>query len=233
MVVTSAVPTRLCTPVPLRLRALRTLGWLSLSAGLVVLLYLMYSLLFTNVEAGAAQSALLEQWELEVGEAAAPPPPDPGTPPPPDLQAPPAIGDAIARIEFVRPGSAEPLVIDGPLLVVEGVGVEDLQRGPGHYPATAGPGEQGNFAVAGHRTTYRAPFYHLDKLALGDEVRVMDRSGTTFVYRVVAQRVVTPTDTSVLDADPLGTGIPLLTLTTCEPRFSAAQRLIVFAELVT
>lgn len=212
-------------------RLMRGFGWLLLLAGVVVLLYIVYSLLFTNLQTQAEQSSLLEQWELEVGDVGTGPvAADPAAPP----ASPAAVdpGDALAVLQFSRPGSAEPIVSAEPLFVVSGVGVGDLQRGPGHYPTSSAPGAAGNFAVAGHRTTYGAPFYHLDQLAPGDEVLVTDRAGQRFTYRVTEQRVVPPSDGSVLGADPLGAGRPLLTLTTCNPRFSNAQRLIVFAELV-
>lgn len=211
-------------------RALRVVGWLFLLAGVVVLLYIVYSLLFTNLQTQAEQSSLLEQWQLDVGEVgAAPAPVDPAAAPVPLSVDP---GDALAVLQFARPGSSEPIVSAEPMFVVGGVGVADLQRGPGHYPTSALPGAGGNFAVAGHRTTYGAPFYHLDRLAPGDEVLVTDRTGQRFTYRVAEQRVVGPGDSAVLGPDPLGNGRPTLTLTTCNPRFSNAQRLIVFAELV-
>jgi sortase A len=213
-------------------RFLRGIGWLFLSAGAVVLLYLVYSLLFTNLQTESAQSDLLEDWELEVGalreEAAAPVAAAPAPAPP----APVSPGDALAALQFIRPGSSEPIVSGEPMFVVSGVGVADLRDGPGHYPTTGLPGAAGNFAVAGHRTTYGAPFYHLDQLVPGDEVWVTDRSGARYTYRVVEQRIVSPDDGSVLAPDPRQTGRPTLTLTTCHPRFSNAQRLIVFAELV-
>lgn len=146
----------------------------------------------------------------------------------------PALSDeAVALVRFVRPGSDTVPVHAEPLVVIGGVGIEELKRGPGHYPGTAPPGEDGNFAVAGHRTTYGAPFLHLDELQAGDEIHVTDRDGTVWVYRYVEERIVYPGDVSVIGHDPLGTGEPTLTLTTCHPRFSARQRLIVFAELVT
>ena len=117
-------------------------------------------------------------------------------------------------------------------LIVEGVNAESLSEGPGHYPGTAYPGEQGNFAVAGHRTTAGAPFYDLETLETGDEVHVTDRNGVRWVYEVVEQRIVDPSENYVLGQDPIGTGAPVLTLTTCHPRWSNRERLIVFAELV-
>lgn len=210
------------------LRALRVAGWALISMGTVILLYLVYAVLFTNVATRAAQAELLEGWQLEVGDPGLtqlPGEADADGPP-----APPARDDAVAVLEFARPGSDAPPVHDGPLFVVAGVGVAELQRGPGRYPGTAAPGQRGNFAVAGHRTTYGAPFFNLDQLQPGDQVLVTDRSAVRHTYRVVQQRIVGPADTWVLGPDPLSTGRPTLTLTTCHPRFSDRQRLIVFAE---
>jgi len=215
------------TPVA---RVVRGLGWLSIAAGLLILLYFAYSLFFTTVQTGQAQSTLEESWNLEVGEVGAPvaapvaaggPAASPATP----------TGEAMAVVEFARPGEPPP-VADEPLYVVEGVGVPDLRKGPGHYPESAAPGQVGNFSIAGHRTTYGAPFYDLDQLRAGDEVHVTDRAGTRFTYRVLESRVVGAGDSGVLRADVLGPNRSLLTLTTCEPRFSNRQRLIVHAELV-
>jgi sortase A len=228
--------------VPLSARILRSVGWTLIGAGVVVLLYLVYSLLFTNLETNAAQAQLLDRWEAEVtgGGADAPAPapeelPGEENPADPDTPDPEAVdpGQAVAAIQFNRPGSDERPVRDDPLFVVSGVDVNTLKRGPGHYPGTAGPGEDGNFAVAGHRTTFGAPFFSLDELEAGDEVEVTDRGGVVHVYTVRESRIVAPTDTGVIGPDPLDTGVPTLTFTTCHPRFSAAQRLIVFAELTS
>ncbi|HWB73132.1 MAG TPA: class E sortase [Egibacteraceae bacterium] len=209
-------------------RALRVLGWTLITIGAVILLYLAYALLFTNLATRSAQADLLEDWELEVGPPAVVPlPGEAQTDAPP---APAEAGEAVAVLEFARPGSASPPVHAGPLFVVAGVGVQDLQRGPGHYPGTAAPGQPGNFAVAGHRTTYGAPFFNLDQLQSGDHVLVTDRGAVRYTYRVVQQRIVGPADSWVIGPDPLGTGAPTLTLTTCHPRFSDRQRLVVFAE---
>ncbi len=114
------------------------------------------------------------------------------------------------------------------MYVVQGVSDEDLRRGPGHYPQTALPGQVGNAAIAGHRTTYGAPFYSLNELRVGDSISLTDTAGRTFVYRVSEPpRVVSPSDVSVLDPTPFAQ----LTLTTCNPRFSATSRLVVFARL--
>ncbi len=111
--------------------------------------------------------------------------------------------------------------------IVEGVGEAQLQQGPGHYPGTPLPGEAGNAAIAGHRTTYAAPFYDLNELHPGDLIYAQTAQGT-FTYSVTQSFTVVPTNVSVLDS----TAQPTLTLTTCNPRYSAAQRLVVKADLV-
>lgn len=215
-------------------RALRYTGWTLIIAGTVVLLYVVYSLFFTNLTTDAAQADLSEEWDRLVApveeEPPAPDEPDPAPEPEPEPALPP--GSAFAVLEFSRPGTDEPPVHADPLFVVSGVGRQDLMRGPGHYPETAEPGAAGNIGIAGHRTTYGSPFFHLDQLVEGDEIHVTGRDGERHTYRVAGQQVVAPSDVWVLDPDPLGSGNPTLTLTTCHPRFSAAQRLVVFAELV-
>jgi sortase A len=112
--------------------------------------------------------------------------------------------------------------------VVQGVSDEDLQMGPGHYPGTPLPGQLGNVAIAGHRTTFGAPFFRLNEVVPGDLVYLTDTSGTTWVYAVRHIWVVVPTDTAVLGA----TRQAYLTLTTCNPRFEAITRLVVRAVLL-
>jgi sortase A len=111
-------------------------------------------------------------------------------------------------------------------IVVSGVGVGELRNGPGHYPQTPLPGELGNAALAGHRTTYGAPFYDIDSLIPGDEIIATTYAGR-FVYRVTGATVVEPSDVSVLAAVP----DYRLTLTTCHPKYTARKRLVVTAEL--
>lgn len=112
--------------------------------------------------------------------------------------------------------------------VVQGVAEQDLQMGPGHYPGTPLPGQAGNVGIAGHRTTYGAPFFLLNRLGKGDLIYITDLSGTTWVYSVARQWVVSPSDVGVLDP----TRGAKLTLTTCNPRFWATTRLVVRADLV-
>lgn len=225
---------------------LRTIGWTLVGAGAVVLLYVAYALWFTGFETERAQQALQQEWrremsapapgadapqgggEVDAGSSTAGPPQAASTGDPVELED---GVEAVAMMEFVRPGDGPTPVRDEPLFVVDGVSYEDLTKGPGHYPGTELPGRAGNFAVAGHRTTYDAPFYDLNELRRGDEIHVTDRTGAEHVYEFVERRIVEPTAGWVLRDDPLETGEPTLTLTTCHPRFSAAQRMIVFAEL--
>lgn len=210
-------------------KVIRGAGWTLISVGVLILLYLVYLMFFTTLTTDRAQRSLLEEWELEYGAVEGDRPIGAAERPDAAQDEPVEPGDAYAVMWFERAG--ERILHDEPLFVVEGVTVDDLRSGPGHYPDSEAPGGAGNFAISGHRTTYGAPFYHLDQLAAGDEIHVVDRAGATWVYTVTEQRIVAPTDVWVVGDDPLGDGEPLLTLTTCHPRFSAAQRLIVFATL--
>ncbi|MGA0355188.1 MAG: class E sortase [Ilumatobacteraceae bacterium] len=118
--------------------------------------------------------------------------------------------------------------IDVDLVVVGGVGTEELKMGPGHYPGTALPGGLGNAAFAGHRTTYGAPFLDVDRLQAGDVIEFA-RGAHIWVYEVTGTQVVSPTDAHVLlTENPLES---VLTLTSCHPKRSTAQRIIVSAAL--
>jgi sortase A len=206
-------------------RVVRATGWVLVVAGSVVLLYVVYLLWFTNLGTDRAQRDLAQAWDRTVPTAPADPSPDPQ---PED--EPVELGDAYAALWFERDG--ERIVNDEVLYVVEGVTLDLLRLGPGHYPDSDRPGGPGNLAIAGHRTTYGAPFWALDELEDGDTIHVVDRRGREWVYAFREQRVVAPTDVWVVDEDPLETGAPTITLTTCHPRFSAAQRLIAWGELV-
>lgn len=120
-------------------------------------------------------------------------------------------------------------------VVVEGVSLDDLAKGPGHFPGTAMPGEVGNFAVAGHRATHGEPFAYLDKLEVGDKVFMQTVNGW-YVYRVTWQRIIPPTATEVLDpvAGHPGTtaSARTMTLVTCNPRWGSTERLVYGAQLI-
>jgi len=117
------------------------------------------------------------------------------------------------------------------------VSVEDLRKGPGRYRTTSMPGQPGNSSIAGHRTTYGAPFHRVDELVPGDEIQVQTLQGL-FTYVVMAHdqpdgsirgyHIVDPSETDVLN----DFGDNRLTLTACHPKYSAAQRIIVTAELI-
>ena len=129
-------------------------------------------------------------------------------------------GDALTRL--VIPA----LKVD--TVVVEGTGASALRAGAGHYPNTPLPGEEGNVAIAGHRTTYGKPFANLDRLAVGDQI-VLETPLGQHVYRVTRSPfVVANNDFTVISQTPGRT----LTLTTCHPKGSASQRLVVRAEKV-
>ncbi len=112
-------------------------------------------------------------------------------------------------------------------VVVAGTDTSSLRRGPGHYPGTPLPGARGTVAIAGHRTTYGAPFRKLDKLGRGDRVEVQMPYGT-FAYEVERRRIVPPTATWVTRR----VGYDRLILSACHPLYSAAKRIVVFARLV-
>jgi sortase A len=112
-------------------------------------------------------------------------------------------------------------------VIVSGTATQDLRQGPGHYTNTPLPGQAGNAGVAGHRTTYGHPFYNLNVLKVGDPIVFITVQGV-FVYDTTASKVVSPSDGAILQ-DQAGAWV---TLTTCNPRFSASTRLVVTAKLV-
>lgn len=189
----------------------RTLIW----AGTLILLFVAYQLWGTGLAEARSQRSLVAEFEQAMGT---PPTAAPGQPPAPAPPAPPE-GAALAILKIPRIGLEK--------AVVQGVSVADLKKAPGHYPDTAMPGQKGNAGIAGHRTTYGGPFLDLDKLEPGDPILVTTRQGS-FRYEVREWRVVRPTEVSVLAP----TEDDRLTLTTCHPRYSAKERLIVVAALV-
>ena len=129
-------------------------------------------------------------------------------------------GDAMGRILMPSIGVSE--------VFVEGTEAGDLRKGPGHYPDTPLPGEHGTVAIAGHRTTYGAPFRNVDELERNDRIELRMPYGR-FIYRVERTRIVPPTETSVIDR----VDHDRLVLSACHPLYSAAKRIIVFARLET
>jgi sortase A len=129
-------------------------------------------------------------------------------------------GDAIGRIKIKRIGIN--------FVVVEGTKPEDLRKGPGHYADTPFPGIRGTVAMAGHRTTYLAPFRKLDKMRRGDLITV-EMPYARFTYRTELRRIVDPSAYAYVTARRR---YDRLALTACHPLYSAAQRIVVFARLV-
>jgi len=127
-------------------------------------------------------------------------------------------GRAIGRIRIPD--------VDIDYVVIEGTGTADLQKGPGHYPDTALPGQGRTIGIAGHRTTYGAPFNAIDEIDEGDEVTLEMPYGT-FTYRVSGTKIVDPSAVEIVD----DVGRERLVLTACHPLYSAAQRYAVFADL--
>jgi sortase A len=210
-------------------RVLSGVGRLLIWAGALVLLFVAYQLWGTGLAEARAQDDLAEDFaallESEPTTTTTTTTGRPAgstattttttTPPPP----PPEEGGAVARLVIPRIGVDK--------IVVEGVSRRDLQRAPGHYPGTPLPGQPGNAAIAGHRTTYGAPFRDIDELEPGDEILVTTRQGS-FRYEVIGSEVVLPTQVEVVEDQ----GDDRLTLTSCHPEYSARQRIVVSARLV-
>jgi sortase A len=213
----------------------RSAGELLVTAGVVVLLFVVYEVYVTDLLNDHTQSTLSdeihEQWDAV---AAAPE----------DLVAP-AVGEPLAVLHVPRLGA------DWSRVVLEGTAEDELAQGPGHYVGTALPGQPGNLAIAGHRVGKGSPFLDADQLVPGDAI-VVETAQNWYVYRVLGdaatgdyatdpsgipgQQVVRPADVAVISPTPgaAAAAAPTgayLTLTTCHPKYSARQRLIVHAVL--
>ena len=178
-----------------------------IAAGVLILFFVVYQLWGTGIQEARSQNQLENEFNDIIATAPAPTTVAPTTTraastsaavatvptttvaattvPPPDVKE----GDPLARIEIPKIGVDK--------IVVAGVALSDLRKGPGHYPNTPLPGQLGNAAIAGHRTTYGAPFFRVDELAAGDEIIVTTVQGT-FRYLVTEIKIVKPTDFSRL-----------------------------------
>ena len=212
------------------------LGELLVTGGLVVLLFVVYELFVTDLLNEGEQSDLSQQLHAQWDEST-----DPETTTPrADL-----TGGAFAVLYIPRLGP------DYQRVVLDGTSEAQLSKGPGHYEGTALPGEPGNMGLAGHRVGKGSPFLDLDELRPGDPI-VVETVDSWFVYRVLGdpatddfttdpsgipgQQIVSPSDVEVISPTPNATAgaAPTgayLTLTTCHPRYSAKQRLIIHARL--
>jgi sortase A len=205
-------------------RLLGGFGRLLIWVGAIVLLFVAYQLWGTNIAEARAQDDLESEFEdrlattttttttttRRTSRSTTTTAPDP--PPPPD------DGEAVARLVIPRIGVDK--------IVVEGIGRRDLEKGPGHYPGTPLPGQPGNAAIAGHRTTYGAPFNRIDELVAGDEILVTTLQGS-FTYEVIGHEIVAPSAVEVVDDQ----GDDRLTITSCHPKYSARERIVLTAEL--
>ncbi|MCG7241049.1 MULTISPECIES: class E sortase [Corynebacterium] len=210
----------------------KVLGELMLTIGVVLLLFAFYEAYWTNVESGQlreeASADLEEQWRN------------------PRQKMEPELGEAFAQLYIPTFGS------DYHFAIIEGTNEDDLLRGPGRYVDSQMPGEMGNFAVAGHRVGKGAPFNDIGKLETCDDI-VVETQTERITYRVlpidgeqadcfngippeyshvVGRHITTPGDVSVTNPVPESDAAPnreILTLTTCHPQFSNAERMIVHA----
>jgi sortase A len=224
-------------------------GRVLITVGLLILLFVAYQLWGTGIYEARAQSDLESEFDRELSERergttstttttttpGATTSTAPGTTTTtaatttataPTLPPAPAAGDPVGIIRIDKIGVDK--------VVVEGTTVPDLRKGPGHYTGSAMPGQVGNAAIAGHRTTYGAPFGDLDQLARGDTISVQTLTGTWQYVLTEAPFAVNPSQTEVLDPTTVpatGETLATLTLTTCEPKYQASERLIVKAQL--
>jgi sortase A len=202
-------------------------GRVLIGVGVLVLLFTAYQIWGTSVQEAHTQSGLRTQLQQEtnndaVRRALAQESALDRLPTGPPVAAPttaaPAEGQPVGDIRIPVIGINQ--------VVVEGTNTPDLRKGPGHYTGTPLPGQSGNASIAGHRTTYGHPFYNLDSVKAGDPIVLTTLQGI-FVYDTTKSYVVSPSDTTVVD----NVFANQLTLTTCNPRFSATTRLIVQATL--
>ncbi|PZA22178.1 class E sortase [Modestobacter versicolor] len=210
------------------------------TAGLILLLFVVYELYVTDLLNDRKQDQLADQIQEQWADTE---PAPVGEPLPPPVAPP--VGEPLAVLHIPRLGD------DYAKVVLEGTDEGQLREGPGHYVGTALPGQPGNLAIAGHRVGKGSPFLDADDLVPGDPI-VVETADSWFVYRVLGdpatgdyttdpsgvpgQQIVTPTDVSVIAPVPgapetVSDGTAYLTLTTCHPRYSARQRLIVHAVL--
>ena len=203
-------------------RVLGAVGRVCITVGVLILLFVVYQLWGTGIRTAQAQNELEDDFAATLEEVQSTPstttttlPGEPETVPP--IPAVPE-GEATARIQIPAIGVDK--------IVVEGVSLADLKKGPGHYPETPLPGQEGNAAIAGHRTTYGAPFHRLDELEPGDEVIVTTVQGE-FTYLVAETHIISPTQVEVLEDK----GDNRLTLSACHPKYSARERIIVVSKL--
>lgn len=228
------------------------LGRVLISVGVLMFAFVGYQLYGTGIQTAQAQNRLEDEFEDLLATAgggttatdvtaptvttAAPVTPDtvPATVPT-SSEPTPSTSSTVPAARLTPPPQGDPLAkltipsIDLEKIVIEGVRTSDLEDGPGHFPETPLPGQYGNAAIAGHRTTHGQPFNRIDELQVGDEVIVETIVGR-YTYLVTGQVIVSPNDYQLVipTTDPT---VATLTLTSCHPKFSAKQRIVVTAVL--
>ncbi|WNM27376.1 class E sortase [Demequina capsici] len=228
-------------------RVLGVVGELLIAAGVLVGLFVVWQLFYTDVTADREQAQIVEDFVASVSAG--------------DTGGASGSGDPTDDVQVVQSIPAEYQFTDDPPVMSEpghadtfavmyvprwgadyakpiGQGVDKAGVlnviGIGHYPGTAMPGGLGNFAVAGHRTTYGKPFADIDRLQEGDSI-VIQTADAWYVYTVTSHEIVLPTAVDVIAPVPDQPGASAdgryITLTSCHPRFSAAQRWVVHGQL--
>ena len=218
-----------------------TVGELAITAGVLLLLFVVWELGVVGFTTNRAQAATVDTLERQF---ALPTPTTPSTPSTPSTSSTmdtptaspttsaavpvPPPGDAFAILRIPRLGAswAKP--------VYQGVGLDVLAKGIGHYPDTQLPGQVGNAAFAGHRAGHGNPLIDIDTIRPGDAI-VVETADTYVIYRADRSEIVPPTDVNVLAPVPDQPGVApteaWLTLTSCEPKYGSTNRFIVFAKL--
>jgi len=204
--------------------AIRTFGELLITGGVFLLLFLVWQLWWTDVEANAKSEDILETTRSVFAGTEAN-----GT----------GGGDLLTESEIAGagPSGAAVAIVHMPTIgetraVMNGVELSILNQGVlGEYPESEEPGEIGNFAVAGHRTTYGRPLWNIAELSPGDPI-IVETKNDYFIYRFERNQVVTPLQTDVIADVPGDRGAEAtersMVMTACHPKFSADQRIIAF-----
>ncbi|NND01581.1 MAG: class E sortase [Acidimicrobiia bacterium] len=235
-----AAPSDVTPDLGLWLRIVRAVGWTLIWLGMLTLGFVAHQLWITSFFAERQQSQLAEQRienfaETDIVEIPYIPVVGSGEDDG-ELVSGAVGGERLTILSEGKPAEGDPFaLIRIPKLeelregwnVVEGVTLADLRTGAGHMPQTPLPGQPGNAVISGHRTTYGAPFHNLDLLQPGDRIEVETALGV-HVYQVRESFVVNPTDVWVTEPKSGA----WLTLTTCHPKFSARERLIISAQLI-
>ena len=205
-------------------RVVAILGEVMISLGVLLLLFVAWQLWWTDVTANREQAGTVQTLERGFGPGGKAVTADPLA----TLTKVP-FGEAFAIMRIPRLGA------DYARPVLEGSDRDTLIKGIGHYVGTAMPGQVGNFTVSGHRTTYGRPLHNIDLLRKGDRI-VVETKASYIVYSVDRYVIVTPDKVDVIAPVPQRLGVTAtqawMTLTTCEPKFSAKYRYVVFARLV-